>query len=53
MMTVPGRFFDIRLGQRRAAEHAYRSWMRFSFGPPEDNLIQGLDRLEEMVEGFS
>ncbi len=53
VMTVPGRFFDIRLGQRRAAEHAYRSWMRFSFGPPEDNLIQGLDRLEEMVESFS
>ena len=53
VMTVPGRFFDIRLGQRRAAEHAYRSWMRFSFGPPEDNLIQGLDRLEEIVESFS
>ena len=49
VMTVPGRFFDVNPGRMRPGPSPYRSWMRFSFGPPMDNLVMGLDRLEEMV----
>ena len=27
----------------------FHSWMRFSFGPPMDNVALGLTRLEEML----
>ena len=36
-------------GRRRRGESPYRQWMRFSFGPPEDNLRLGLERLERLV----
>ena len=48
VMTVPGRFFDVNPGKERP-EGDFRSWVRFSFGPPEDNVRLGLDRLEEMI----
>jgi len=48
VMTVPGRFFDVNPGNNRS-EGDFRSWVRFSFGPPEDNVRLGLDRLEEMI----
>ena len=51
VMTVPGEFFDVNPGKRRRGESPYRKWMRFSFGPPMENLRLGLDRLEEMVRG--
>ncbi|HEX5011014.1 MAG TPA: pyridoxal phosphate-dependent aminotransferase [Planctomycetota bacterium] len=50
VMTVPGEFFDVNPGKRRQAPSPYRQWMRFSFGPPEDNLRMGLERLKEMVK---
>lgn len=50
VMTVPGEFFDVNPGKRRRAESPYRQWMRFSFGPPMENLAMGLDRLEAMVQ---
>jgi len=49
VMTVPGEFFDVNPGKRRKGPSPFRQWMRFSFGPPEDNVRMGLDRLEEMV----
>ncbi|MHC5010384.1 MAG: pyridoxal phosphate-dependent aminotransferase [Planctomycetota bacterium] len=49
VMTVPGRFFDVNPGHARTGPSPFRSWMRFSFGPPEDNLAMGLDRLERML----
>jgi aspartate/methionine/tyrosine aminotransferase len=49
VMTVPGRFFDVNPGGLRPPPSPYRSWMRFSFGPPEDNVRMGLGRLEEML----
>jgi hypothetical protein len=49
VMTVPGEFFDVNPGKRRRGESPYRQWMRFSFGPPIENLAMGLDRLEEML----
>jgi DNA-binding transcriptional MocR family regulator len=49
VLTVPGEFFDVNPGKRRRGGSPYRQWMRFSFGPPMDNLKMGLDRLEELV----
>ncbi|WP_426245014.1 pyridoxal phosphate-dependent aminotransferase [Nocardioides sp. LHG3406-4] len=50
VMTVPGKFFGVNPGQRRRGPSTYDNWMRFSFGPPMDNVIQGLDRLSAMVD---
>jgi len=49
VMTVPGKFFDVNPGGFRRGESPYRRWMRFSFGPPMDNMQLGLDRLAEML----
>jgi N-succinyldiaminopimelate aminotransferase len=49
VLTVPGSFFDVNPGKRRRGASPYREWMRFSFGPPRDNLQLGLRRLEQMV----
>jgi aspartate/methionine/tyrosine aminotransferase len=49
VMTVPGAFFDVNPGNRRPAPSPLRQWMRFSFGPPIDNLTLGLDRLEALL----
>jgi aspartate/methionine/tyrosine aminotransferase len=53
VMTVPGEFFDVNPGKRRRGASPYRQWMRFSFGPPMDNLEMGLDRLERMISDAS
>jgi aspartate/methionine/tyrosine aminotransferase len=53
VMTVPGEFFDVNPGKRRRTTSPYRQWMRFSFGPPMDNLEMGLDRLEQMISEAS
>lgn len=50
VMTVPGRFFDVNPGRRRNQPHIDSSWVRFSFGPPLDNVKLGLDRLRRMVK---
>jgi hypothetical protein len=51
-MTVPGPFFDINPGKIRGADRAgpFKSWMRFSFGPPYADVESGLDRLEKMLK---
>ncbi len=49
VMTVPGAFFDVDPEKSRTGESPYRSWVRFSFGPPEDNVVLGLDRLERLI----
>lgn len=49
VLTVPGEFFDVNPGQARAGESPLRRFVRFSFGPPRDNLEAGLERLAEMV----
>lgn len=50
VLTVPGEFFDVNPGKRRRSQSPYRQWMRFSFGPPRENLELGLDRLAELVK---
>ena len=49
VLTVPGEFFDVNPSKKRPGRSPFARWMRFSFGPPEDNVRVGLDRLEEMV----
>lgn len=49
VMTVPGVYFDVNPGKERPAPSPFDRWLRFSFGPPEDNVRLGLDRLEEML----
>jgi len=51
VLTVPGRFFDVNPRQQRSGESPLRSWMRFSFGPPEANVRMGLERLEALLAG--
>ena len=49
VMTVPGQFFDVNPGKGRKPPSPYEQWMRFSFGPPMDNMLEGLDRLKQML----
>ena len=48
-MTVPGAFFDVNPSKLRTGKSPYANWLRFSFGPPEDKVRMGLDRLAEMM----
>jgi aspartate/methionine/tyrosine aminotransferase len=49
VLTVPGRFFDVNPGKARRGPSPLANWVRFSFGPPEDNVRLGLDRLAALV----
>lgn len=54
VLTVPGRFFDVNpagggSGKRRIGPSPLEHFVRFSFGPPMENLRPGLERLGEMV----
>jgi len=50
VITVPGIFFDVNPGKRRTARHSrFESHVRFSFGPSQEVMDAGLDRLAEMV----
>jgi aspartate/methionine/tyrosine aminotransferase len=49
-IVVPGVFFDVNPGKRRAGHPSrFRHHVRFSFGPPEAVLLAGLDRIEALV----
>ncbi|MDH3590677.1 MAG: pyridoxal phosphate-dependent aminotransferase [Planctomycetota bacterium] len=52
VMLVPGQFFDVNPGGYRIKKSPYENWMRFSFGPPMDNMVMGLDRLAELVAEY-
>ena len=50
VITVPGVFFDVNPGRRRARHLSrFHQHLRLSFGPPMEEIERGLDRLEEMV----
>jgi N-succinyldiaminopimelate aminotransferase len=51
VITVPGEFFDINPGKRRTrhASSRFRSYARFSFGPPMESVELALTRLEQLV----
>jgi hypothetical protein len=48
VVTVPGTFFDVNPGKRRALSR-YQSYSRFSFGPSLVELERGLDSIERLI----
>jgi aspartate/methionine/tyrosine aminotransferase len=52
IITVPGEFFDVNPGKRRAGRVSrFRKHVRLSFGPAADVLERAMDRLATMVAG--
>jgi aspartate/methionine/tyrosine aminotransferase len=50
VITVPGEFFDVNPGKRRAGRLSrFRRHVRLSFGPSQDVVERALDRLKDMV----
>jgi N-succinyldiaminopimelate aminotransferase len=50
VIVVPGEFFDVNPGKRRAGRSSrFRSHVRFSFGPSEKSVREGLGRLAALV----
>lgn len=54
IICVPGQFFDVNPGQRRHGHASrFKDHVRFSFGPAEELLTGGLDRLEALIRMHS
>lgn len=50
VIVVPGAFFDVNPGKRRAGHPSrFRHHVRVSFGPPEGAVESGLDALERTI----
>jgi aspartate/methionine/tyrosine aminotransferase len=49
IIAVPGEFFDVNPGKRRARPSRFRNYVRLSFGPSMEVLDKALSRLEAMV----
>ena len=50
VICVPGEFFDVNPGKRRSGRPSrFRQYVRFSFGPEEAAVIEGVRRIQEMV----
>jgi len=50
LICVPGLFFDVNPGQRRAQRLSrFRHHVRLSFGPPMEEVERGLDKLERVI----
>lgn len=50
VITVPGVFFDVNPGRRRARHLSrFHEHVRLSFGPPLEEVERGLDRLAELI----
>ena len=52
VMTVPGRFFDIRPFRDRPEPEPLRHWVRFSYGPSFDTVKTGLERIEQVIREY-
>lgn len=50
VLTIPGEFFDVNPGKLRTGASPLKNFVRFSFGPPKENLAAGLQRLAEMLK---
>jgi hypothetical protein len=47
---VPGEFFDVNPGKRRAGRPSrFRQYARFSFGPDEETVKTGVERIARMT----
>jgi hypothetical protein len=50
VISVPGMFFDVDPGKRRAGRHSrFHHHMRFSFGPCQSTLETGVSQLKQML----
>jgi len=50
VIVVPGEFFDVNPGKRRPGRASrFRSYVRFSFGPPLTQIEKALSRLEALI----
>ena len=51
VICVPGEFFDVNPGKRRAGRPSrFRQYARFSFGPEEEAVKTGVERIARMVK---
>ena len=51
VICVPGEFFDVNPGKRRARRASrFKGHVRFSFGPPTGQVDTALQRIEELVK---
>jgi aspartate/methionine/tyrosine aminotransferase len=51
VICVPGEFFDVNPGKRRSGRPSrFRHYVRFSFGPEEAMVVEGVRRIQEMVK---
>lgn len=51
VICVPGEFFDVNPGQRRANRISrFKGHVRFSFGPNLESLKGGIHRLKQMID---
>ncbi len=54
VICVPGEFFDVNPGKRRAGRPSrFRQYARFSFGPDEDTVKTGMERIGRLVNSVS
>jgi aspartate/methionine/tyrosine aminotransferase len=50
IICVPGEFFDVNPGKRRSGRSSrFRQYVRFSFGPEEAAVAEGVERIRAMV----
>ena len=53
VICVPGEFFDVNPGKRRSGRPSrFRHYVRFSFGPDEATVVEGVRRIQEMVRAY-
>jgi aspartate/methionine/tyrosine aminotransferase len=53
VICVPGEFFDVNPGKRRSGRPSrFRHYVRFSFGPDEATVLEGVRRIKEMVAAY-
>jgi len=50
VMTIPGHLFDIHPGSSYSKNSNFNNYVRFSFGPEEENMRMGLNRLEKLIQ---
>jgi aspartate/methionine/tyrosine aminotransferase len=53
VICVPGEFFDVNPGKRRSGRPSrFRHYVRFSFGPDKATVVEGVRRIQEMVQAY-
>lgn len=52
VMTVPGHLFDIRPNIEQQ-DRFFNQYIRFSFGPDEKSLLEGLNRISTLIKSYA